>query len=133
MRALNREYIGELSTLHAVRRDVARFLTEQGADAATLERASLIASELASNAIQASPGRPYQLRAWSGSPGVVSLSIRNHDAISTPPPRASWPPRDALASRGRGLSIVDSLSEEVTVETEGNEIIVTARLRISTG
>ena len=32
--------------------------------------------------------------------------------------------------RGRGLAIVDSLSEEVTVEHDGEAVVVTALLRI---
>lgn len=133
MRAMNREYLGETSTLRAVRRDVVGFLTECGADTETLERGSLIASELATNAIQASPGLPFQLSARSLSPEVALLSFRNRGAASEPPPRGTWPPKHALASHGRGLSIVDSLSEELTVETKGDEVIVTARFRIWTG
>ena len=35
-----------------------------------------------------------------------------------------------LSLRGRGLAIVDSLSEEVTIEHLGDELVVTARVRI---
>jgi anti-sigma regulatory factor (Ser/Thr protein kinase) len=37
-----------------------------------------------------------------------------------------------MATRGRGLAIVDSLSEEVTVEDDGDAVVVTARVRLDT-
>jgi anti-sigma regulatory factor (Ser/Thr protein kinase) len=127
---LNRQYAGEAATLRVARRDVVNWLTECGADSPTIERASLITSELASNAIQAAPGRPYQLRVSAVAPNAASLSIRNHATEGRPPPRADWRPVDDLAIRGRGLSIVDSLSDEVTVEADGDEVVVTAWFRM---
>ncbi len=128
---MNREYAGEAATLRTARHDVVDFLTECGADGQTVERASLIASELASNAIQAAPGRPYQLRIRIVDPNAASLSVRNHTAPgAVPPAKESWRPVDDLAIRGRGLSIVDSLSDEVTVEVSGDEVVVTAWFRL---
>lgn len=131
--ALHREYAGEAATLREARHDVVDFLTECGADKQTVERASLITSELASNAIQAAPGTLYQLALRVVDPNAVSLSIRNRSSHGTfPPPRASWRPVDDLAIRGRGLAIVDSLTDEVDVEVEGNEVTVTAWFRLVT-
>ena len=127
---MNREYAGEAASLRTARRDVVDWLTECGADSQTIESASLITSELASNAIQAAPGRPYQLLVSAVEPNAASLSIRNCTSSGGPPPRADWRPVDELAMRGRGLSIVDSLSDEVTVETDGDEVIVTAWFRM---
>lgn len=128
--ALNREYAGDSSTLRLARRDVVDFLTECGADAQTVERASLIASELASNAIQAGPGHPYELRVRVVDPNAASLSIRNHTLRTVPPPQADWRPVDDLAIRGRGLSIVQSLADEMTVEVDGDEVTVTTWFRL---
>ena len=127
---MDREYAGEPATLRAARRDVVNWLAECGADPQTIERASLITSELASNAIQAAPGEPYQLRATAVEPNAVSLAIRNRTNDGVPPPRSKWRPVDELASRGRGLSIVDSLSDEVTVHVDGDEVVVTAWFRM---
>jgi anti-sigma regulatory factor (Ser/Thr protein kinase) len=124
--ALNREYAGEASTLRAARRDVVDFLLECGANGQTVEKASLIASELASNAIQAAPGMPYQVRIRVLDPNSTALSVRNHSGGSAVPTPDKWRPVDDLAIRGRGLAIVDSLSEEVTVEVDGDEVTVTA-------
>ena len=127
---MSREYAGEAATLRTARRDVVNWLMECGADSHTIERASLITSELASNAIHAAPGQPYQLRVSAVEPNAASLSIRNRTSSGGPPPRADWRPVDELAIRGRGLSIVESLSDEVTVETDGDEVIVTAWFRM---
>ncbi len=128
--ALNREYAGDPTTLRAARRDVVDFLTECGADRQTVERASLIASELASNAVQAGPGQPYELNIRVVDPNATSLSIRNHTSGTFPPPQAKWRPVDDLAIRGRGLSIVESLADEVSVEVDGDEVTVTAWFRL---
>lgn len=128
--SLNREYAGETATVRSARRDVVDWLIECGADGETVERASLIASELASNAVQAAPGSPYQLRVRVVDPDVVSLSIRNHTDATFPPEQPTWRQLDQAATSGRGLSIVDSLSETVTVEVSGAEIIVTSLFRL---
>ena len=127
---IDREYAGESHTLRWARRDVVDWLNEVGVDRETTERASLIASELATNAIQVAPGVQYQLRARAMTRTTASIAIRSRSAGAVPPPRASWRPVDDLAIRGRGLSIVEALSDEVTVETNDGDVVVTAWFRI---
>ena len=129
--AMDREYAGESTTLRAARRDVVDFLVECGANTQTVERASLIASELASNAIQAAPGVPYHLQIHVVDPNAVSLSIRNNTRGGVLPAQDRWRPVDELAIRGRGLSIVDSLSDEVAVKVDRDEVTVTAWFRLT--
>ena len=122
-------------TLRAARRAVIEWFGGLGADDDTRERAALIVSELASNAIQAAPGRTYSLQLALEEDGSVSISVRNRPTGSLPPARDSWRRQPAtqlrhLAPRGRGLAIVDSLSEDVTVEQHGDDVVVTARVRI---
>lgn len=128
--AINRVYVGEAATLRKARRDVVDFLLECGANGQTVERASLIVSELASNAIQAAPGVPYELLLRIVDPNAASLSIKNRTRGGVPPAQPTWRPVDGLALRGRGLSIVDSLSDEVAVEVDGDEVTVTAWFRL---
>jgi len=123
---LSRVYQGETATLRTARRDVVDFLLECGANGQTVEQASLIVSELASNAIQAAPGIPYELHLRIVDLNAVSLSIKNRTNGAVPPAQPSWRPTDDLAVSGRGLSIVDSLSDEVAVEVDGDEVTVTA-------
>ena len=133
--AWQREYEGDLATLRAARRDVVEWMTELGADDETKERAALIVSELTSNAIQAAPGRTYNLQVTRLDGGSAAISVRNHPTASRPPPRELWRPAPEtslrnLLPRGRGLAIVDSLSQDVTVEHRGDDVVVTARVRI---
>lgn len=128
--AMNQEYAGDTATLRAARRDVVGFLLECGASSTTVERASLIASELASNAIQAAPGVPYQVRVRIVEPNAASLSVRNHGHGAVPPAHDNWRPVDELAIRGRGLSIVDAMSDRVTVAVDGDEVTVTSWFRL---
>ena len=134
MTALRRVYEGDLRTLHTARRDTVEWLADQGADEGTRERAALIVSELCSNAIQNSSNE-YVLEVSRLDVGSASISVRNRPIDRLPPPREQWrPPGDVslreLSLRGRGLAIVDSLSEEMTIEHDGDELVVTARLHI---
>lgn len=128
-----RVYDGDLATLRAARRDVVDWLQELGADDETTERGALIVSELTSNAIQSAPGRSYSVHCIRLDDGSAALSVRNHPTESRPPARELWRaispiPLRRLPPRGRGLAIVESLSQDVTVENEGDEVVVTARV-----
>jgi anti-sigma regulatory factor (Ser/Thr protein kinase) len=129
---LHRDYEGEAVTLRTARRDVIAWLSDLGADEATKERAALIVSELATNALQASPGRTYTVHVARDDDEYASISVRNHASGGRPPSRDRWHFADRSSLRGRGLAIVTSLAEEVTVnddEGEG-EVVVTARIRL---
>jgi anti-sigma regulatory factor (Ser/Thr protein kinase) len=135
--ALHREYEGDLATLRSARRDVVEWLTRHGADDEAKDRAALIVSELTSNAIQAAPGSRYALQVARVDRRTAAISVRNHPRGGRPPARELWRapsglPPEKMATRGRGLAIVDSLSEEVTVEDDGDAVVVTARVRLDT-
>ncbi|MEO8266964.1 MAG: ATP-binding protein [Ilumatobacteraceae bacterium] len=128
------DYAGDLRTLQRARRDVVGWLADHAADETTKERAALIVSELASNAVQASPGSSYRIEVSEVDSHLVSISVRNRPIEQLPPPREKWRPVGNLSLkemslRGRGLAIVDSLSEEVTIEYLDEELTVTAVLR----
>jgi anti-sigma regulatory factor (Ser/Thr protein kinase) len=127
-------YDGDLGTLHAARQQVVEWLAAQGADEATLEHAALIVSELCSNAIQNSAGSAYELDVERVG-DFAEIKVRNRPTDKLPPARESWRPAGdvslkELSLRGRGLAIVDSLSEEITIEHLGEDLVVTARLRV---
>lgn len=127
---LNREYAGDAVTLRSARHDVVDWLNQHQADSDTTEQASLIVSELASNAIQASPGISYRLRLVRVGDGFAELSITNRTSGTPLPSLGNRRLADFSALRGRGLSIVDSLSDEVTIETITDDVVVTARFRV---
>ena len=133
--ALRRVFDGDLRTLHAARTDAVEWLTALGADEGTRERAALIVSELCSNAIQNSQESTYSLEVIRLDNETAAISVRNRPADKLPPPRELWRPAGdlslkELSLRGRGLAIVDSLSEELTIEHLGDDLIVTSRLHI---
>jgi anti-sigma regulatory factor (Ser/Thr protein kinase) len=133
--AFRHEYAGDLATLRSARRDIINWLREQGVNGDVGERAALIVSELTSNAIQASPGHPYTVEATRIDDTFASISVRNHPGGQKPPPREKWRPvakvsLQDLSPRGRGLLIVESLSDGLTIEHHTDEVTVTARLRL---
>jgi anti-sigma regulatory factor (Ser/Thr protein kinase) len=130
---LHRDYDGDAVTLRAARRDVVEWLSGCGADGATKERAALIVSELASNALQASPGSVYRVRLVRVDHDHAAISVSNQSAGAGPPDREHWHPADAMSLSGRGLSIVDSLSMETTVEQRGAAVVVTAVVHLDFG
>ncbi|MEP7111779.1 MAG: ATP-binding protein [Ilumatobacteraceae bacterium] len=128
---LDREYDGTTSTLRAVRHDVVGWLRGHTTDADLEDRLALVVSELATNAIQASPGTAYALRV-SLLDGSVVMTLTSSSGLTAPPPRETWGPVTAMAPNGRGLLIVDRMTDGVDVEeTLGGKIMVTATFRAS--
>jgi anti-sigma regulatory factor (Ser/Thr protein kinase) len=132
---LRRDYDGDLRTLQRVRRDVVEWLADHAAGEPTQEQAALIISELASNAIQASPGATYSVELSIVDLDHATISVRNGPIDRQPPPRERWRPAGnltlrELSLRGRGLAIVDSLSDDVTIAQLDDEVTVTALLHI---
>jgi anti-sigma regulatory factor (Ser/Thr protein kinase) len=132
--ALRRVYDGDLRTLHAARTEVVDWLAAQGADEDTRDRAALIVSELCSNAIQNSPGLAYSLEVERVGDSA-RISVRNRPGDTLPPARETWRPASSLtlkdmSLRGRGLAIVDSLSDELTIEHLAEDLVVRSLIRI---
>lgn len=126
---LSRAYEGAAASLHLARADISDWLRERGGDDDTVERAVLIASELATNAVHATPGMPYTVLLRGIDTDHVELTISNPRSAQTLPPSSSWVPAEVLAPQGRGLSIVAALSEDVAVYLEDHRVLVTARIR----
>ena len=94
------------------------------------DRAELVVSELATNAIQASPGTPYGLRVSLAGDGAVVVAITNSTQRDGLPPRSDWGPAHPGAQRGRGLLIVDELTDDVEVDQPAaGTLVVTATFR----
>jgi len=125
-------YRGDVTTLSEARRDVRAWLSNWGADDDTLDRAALIVSELATNALQASPGRSYRVHVSRVDDHHAAISVRNAASSTVPPRQENWGPVDRSSLRGRGLAIVSALSEQVIVEDGRGEVVVTARIRLQT-
>ena len=127
---LDREYDGTTGTLRMARNDVLSFLRAHVPDEDLRERAQLVVSELATNAIQASPGVAYGLRVSLIGDGSVVLAVTSSARGDMPPPRDAWGPVHARAPRGRGLVIVNELTDGVDVERPSDDtLVVTATFR----
>ena len=127
---LDREYDGTTGTLRVARTEVTICLHDRGVAYAVRERAELVISELAANAVQAAPGNPFGLRLSLSTDGAVIVAVTSHTNNGSPPPRDQWGPVTLLAPSGRGLMIVDQLSEEVVVDKpDPRTVVVTAILR----
>lgn len=112
-------YRGNHGVLADVRADVARWFTDHGFSADTTDRAMLLVSELCSNAVEAGPDHPIDVRLTrlAGSTLRAVIAVTNTTLGNVPPPSERWTPADPLAPRGRGLAIVDALSDQVRVDS----------------
>lgn len=132
---VERRYPGSNGVLTAVRADIRAWLLTEGFSNEVIDRAVLIISELATNAIEADPGQPFDVGVArsSGSadlaPDGVVMIVTNSTSGTRPPPRSAWSNVDPLALRGRGLAIAARLCDEVNVEDIGpNQVRIVARL-----
>ncbi len=126
MTAVDRSYAGSTDTLNQARLDLAAWLLLHGLEAVAAD-AQLVLSELASNAINASPNQPYRVAADIAEMLVITVSNRSTEEL---PPAEAWAPESILAPQGRGLMIVNALSDSVHVEQTESGTHVSAYLRI---
>ena len=125
-----RVYDGTSRTLRKARNDVVGWLGDHGLGIDLQQRAALVLSELATNAVQASPGSDYSVQLSIDSDRAATIAVTSHTGYETPPPREHWGPPSRLAPRGRGLMIVSELAEDVAVDLPDRDtVVVTATLR----
>jgi anti-sigma regulatory factor (Ser/Thr protein kinase) len=130
----HRRYQGATAVVNGVRGDIDSWLLAQEADDDTRSRAALVVSELVSNAVQASPGRPFGLSARRIRSEAITLIVTNRTEKPRIPERSDWGPDDLLAPGGRGLAIVDSLCDDVAIVASATgEVTVEATLPASFG
>lgn len=129
---LDRVYDGSSVTLRRARHDVVTWLEQHGIEPELQDRAALVLSELATNAVQAAPGSEYNVHGSLYNDGEVVLSVVSRTSFERPPPREHWGPPTVMSESGRGLMIVDDLSTDVNVELPSTGmVVVTARLHSS--
>ena len=97
---LQREYQGVTSALRAARSDLMDCLG-RGFDQDLRDRAQLVLSELATNAVEASPGSPFVVRLKIDEGTSLVVEVTSRTSAGAPPARESWGPATALAARGR--------------------------------
>lgn len=124
-----RDLSADLSGLSAARADLASWLGERGADAATQQDLVLAASEAVANAAEHGSGRrasshvTLRARVAKRTGGGDDVVVRVHDQGRWRTPRPS-------DERGRGLTIIGALVDDVVVETgEGTTVVLRTQLR----
>lgn len=126
--ALDEMFDGSTATLNRARLTVADCLSSHGIAEADVERAALVVSELTTNAVEASQD-PYRVEVIV-EPEQVLIRVANRASVDDLPPPEAWGPDSVLAPRGRGLAIVEALSDAVRYgEAEDGWLEVTATLR----
>lgn len=117
--------------LARARRAFAEWLRRR-ADGDVVTELEIVFSELAANAVDASPADDAEVRgrAWCDGPDLV-IDLTN-EADPSPRDDPGWDLDDPLRTGGRGLVITEALvdSMEVTLEP-GQRIVVRCRRRIS--
>ena len=127
-RSFQRDYNGTAGSLRITRDDVSAWLRASGCDDEMAQRAVLVASELASNAVQAAPDHRYTVSMVQEGQGFVELTVSSSFVSGGPPERDLWFPTTPSAPRGRGLSIVAALSSDVRVDVDSERVRVIAIL-----
>ncbi|GLX02216.1 hypothetical protein Misp02_63020 [Microtetraspora sp. NBRC 16547] len=117
-----------LASVAAARRRLSSDLLASGIFSTTVDDAVLVVSELLSNALRhAHPLPSGQLRlTWTCSEGRLEVAVS--DGGATTEPRAGRPTLSSLG--GRGLGIVEYLSERWGVRHEGETTTVWAILTL---
>lgn len=123
---------GDTASLGPARDAVTEWMTGLGATDDDIQRAVLLTSELVSNAIEASPNRRCELRLSTRPGRRVGIGVTNHQPVTEVPAADQWGPDDVLATKGRGLAIVEALSDAVSVRTVAHDAVtVEATLTLS--
>ncbi len=113
--------------LFAVRAAVAAHASALGASADELDRVLLVAQELAGNAIRHGGGGG-RLRLWRRDDATVCEVSDSGDGFAHPDAVGLGPP-PISSPTGRGLWIVRTLSDEVSIDADSNGTTVTAVIR----
>ena len=111
------------------RRFVAELLDDVAADADIVEDLQLAASELVTNAVEHGDPRPVVVEVVVDT-GVVSLSVSSQSPYDSVAPVSDWIIADAEATSGRGLGIVRTLADDVSVSRGGGRLTITLERRL---
>lgn len=120
----------DLAEVVEVRRRAIGEMEAVGHPTPGLQDLAVVLSELLTNAVESGTTMPIglDLRAAAGRAQVV---VTNAVGEADVPPRREWSPDTLLAARGRGLSVVEAMSQDVFVEHGDGEVVVRALVPLS--
>ena len=87
----------------------------------------LVLAELVANAIDQRPAQPIHVSV-EVSDAAVLLTVRNESTGAAPPDPSEWATTEQLSDRGRGLRIVDRLTDGAWTSTDAGWTEVRCRL-----
>ena len=93
----------------------------------TVDRALVVLSELATNAIEASPDGSSIVVRWHAEGRALQITVEDRGPGFA---YAAAEPVDETAERGRGLVIVDGLAESISVAHADGRTTVSARVNL---
>ena len=108
----------------AARQFVADRLVGVVADADVVADIRLAASELVTNAVEHGNSQPVEV-VLAVDTGVVSLSVTSHSPHDNLAPVSAWAVAGPNEITGRGLGIVRTLADDVSVSRGGGRLTIT--------
>ena len=118
----------DTSSVGEARRRIDAWMAERGGATELRDRVALVVSELVTNAIEASRDGVELCADRDARTGSVQVQVSNRAPAGAVPDRRDWGPDSLMAERGRGLAIVEALSESVSVDHLADTVVVTATL-----
>jgi anti-sigma regulatory factor (Ser/Thr protein kinase) len=115
----------DVSQVAPARRFVRRVLAES-ADPGRLGDLQLIVSELFTNAVEHGTDDTVRIDVHD-DPTFVGVTVQSRGPAPGVGAAADWSVARPSALSGRGLGIVRELADEVVVERDGDQLLVTAR------
>jgi anti-sigma regulatory factor (Ser/Thr protein kinase) len=112
------------------RRFVADRLSGVAADSGIVDDFRLAASELVTNAVEHGNHQKVVVE-LAVNPGMVSLSVTSHSPYDHVAPVCDWTVADADEITGRGLGIVRTLADGVSVSRGGGMLTITIERRLT--
>ena len=121
-----RSFVAATGAIRGARRFVKAEVAEIGATGVSLDDIELVASELATNAVEHGSGRRFQVSIVAGDAHIDVEVTSEFDGVGVADP-SEWasPPPGSIS--GRGLNLVKMLSEETWVRTLDGWVTVGCR------
>ena len=111
------------------RRFVSERLDGVAPDSGIVDDLRLAASELVTNAVEHGNSQRVIIE-LAVNPEVVSLSVTSHSPYDHVAPVCDWTVADAEQITGRGLGIVRTLADDVSVSRGGGMLTITIERRL---
>lgn len=127
---LMRSYPSLPRSTHAARAFVVGELRNAAASDRTVANFELIVSELVTNAVQYGNGAEIVVGVDAVTDGWYTVSISSGVDVELPPlDPASWSIADAGMRSGRGLGIVRSLADDLSLHVCDDRLVIVCRCR----